>query len=78
MGTVEKTDHNDLAFLKSFLVFHQDNARPHTSARTVGTIRQLFLETATTSFLLSRSAPTDVHLFGSFNEILRVKRFALF
>ena len=54
----------------------QDNARPHTVAHTVDTLRALKFEVFKHPPYSSNLAPLDFHLFGPNKEHLRGHKFA--
>jgi transposase len=53
-----------------------DNARPHTAAHTVETLRQLNFEVLKHPPYSSDLAPSDYHLFGPLKDALRGRHFA--
>jgi hypothetical protein len=57
------------------LLLH-DNARPHTAAHTVDTLRALKSEVLKHSPYSRDLAPSDFHLFGPIKEHLRGQKFA--
>ena len=59
---------------KSFVLLH-DNARPHTAAHTVETLRKLKFEVMAHPLYSHDLAPSDYHLFGPLKEALRCRRF---
>jgi histone-lysine N-methyltransferase SETMAR len=59
---------------KSVLLLH-DNARPHTAAHTVDTLRALKFEVLKHPPYSPDLAPSDFHLFGPMKEHLRGQKF---
>jgi hypothetical protein len=53
-----------------------DNARPHTAAHTVNTLRALKFEVLKHPPYSPDLVPSDFHLFGSMKEHLRGQKFA--
>ena len=60
---------------KRVLLFY-DNARPHTAAHTVDTLRALKFEVLKHPTYSPDLAPSDFHLFGPLKEHLRGQKFA--
>ena len=60
---------------KEILLFH-DNARPHTAAQTLETLKQLKWEAMEHPAYSPDLAPSDFHLFGPFKDALRGRRFS--
>jgi len=60
---------------KRVLLLH-NNARPHTAAHTVDTLRALKFEVLKHPPYRPASAPWDFHLFGPMKEHLRGQKFA--
>jgi hypothetical protein len=60
---------------KRILLLH-DNARPHTTAHTVYTLRVLKFEVLKHPPYSPDLAPSDFHLFGPMKEHLRGQKFA--
>jgi len=58
------------------VVLHRDNARPHTAAATVETIRKLKFELLPHPAHCTDLAPSDYHIFGKIKNALRGRRFA--
>ena len=61
--------------LKRVLLLH-DNARPHTGAYTVDTLRALKFEVLKHPPYSPDLAPSDFHLFGPLKEHMRGQKFA--
>jgi len=61
--------------LKRVMLLH-DNARPHTAAHTVDTLRDLKFEVLKHPPYSPDLAPSDFHLFGPMKEHLRGHKFA--
>ena len=57
------------------VVFHQDNARPHTAARTMAKIEELGWELLVHPSYSPDLAPSDFHLFGPLKSHLRGNHF---
>ena len=57
------------------VVFHQDNARPHTAARTMAKIEQLGWEVLVHPPYSPDLAPSDYHLFGPLKSHMRGNHF---
>lgn len=57
------------------VVFHQDNARPHTAARTMAKIEELGWELLVHPPYSPDLAPSDFHLFGPLKSHMRGKNF---
>ena len=57
------------------VVFHQDNARPHTAARTMAKIEELGWEVLVHPPYSPDLAPSDFHLFGPLKNHMRGKHF---
>ena len=53
------------------IIFHQDNARPHTAAQTIETINQLGWELLNHPSNSPYLAPSDYHLFGALKSYMR-------
>jgi len=60
---------------KEILLLH-DNARPHTAAHTLETLKQLKCEAMEHPPYSPDLAPSDFHLFGLFKDALRGRRFS--
>jgi histone-lysine N-methyltransferase SETMAR len=60
---------------KTVLLLH-DNARPHTAAHTVDTLRALKFEVLKHPPYSPDLAPSDFHLFGPLKEHMRGQKFA--
>lgn len=59
----------------SGVVFHQDNARPHTAARTLAQIDEMGWDLLKHPPYSPDLAPSDYHLFGPLKQHLRGKHF---
>jgi hypothetical protein len=57
-------------------LLHEGNARPHTAAHTVDTLRALKFEVLKHPPYSPDLVPSDFHLFGPLKELLRVQKFA--
>jgi hypothetical protein len=60
---------------KRSLLLH-DNARPHTAAHTLETLKQLKWEAMEHPAYSSDLVPSDFHLFGPLKEALKGRRFS--
>ena len=60
---------------KEILLLH-DNARPHTAAHTLETLKQLKWEAMEHPAYSPDLAPSDFHLFGLLKDALRGRRFS--
>ena len=58
------------------VIFHQDNASPHTAARTVETINQFGWEQLPHPPCSPDLSPSDFHLFGPLKKFLRGTKFS--
>ena len=61
--------------LSKGIVLLHDNARPHTAAHTVETLQKLNFEVLAHPPYSPYLAPSGYHLFGTFKEALRNRRF---
>jgi len=57
------------------VLFHQDNARPHTAVRTMAKIKELGWEVLVHPPYSSELAPSNFHLFGLLKNHMRSKNF---
>ena len=58
------------------MLLQQDNARPHTSKKTIEKIKELDIEVMPHPAYSSDLAPSDFHLFRSMTHFLRGRRFS--